>query len=196
MDDTGADGTVDATVRRVSRRMALATGLSMRYAEQLQVGCGARLAHCWAMGPAHVSSPGTFFVVLLAFPSQIASYGLGGRYEPHYDHTEPASEGGSGVKQTFGSLGNRLATLMVYLREPLAGGATVFTRRNLTVWPHRGDLLFWWNLLPDGTGDRSTLHAGCPVLSGEKWIANKWVHINGQPHVKCSASTPSRHHIP
>ncbi|KAK1786008.1 hypothetical protein P4O66_017563 [Electrophorus voltai] len=40
--------------------------------------------------------------------------------------------------------------------------------------------LFWWNLHRNGQGDGDTLHAGCPVLLGDKWVANKWVHEYGQ----------------
>ena len=29
--------------------------------------------------------------------------------------------------------------------------------------------LFWWNLHRNGGGDENTLHAGCPVLVGDKW---------------------------
>lgn len=29
--------------------------------------------------------------------------------------------------------------------------------------------LFWWNLHRSGEGDGDTLHAGCPVLVGDKW---------------------------
>lgn len=29
--------------------------------------------------------------------------------------------------------------------------------------------LFWWNLHKSGEGDGDTLHAGCPVLVGDKW---------------------------
>lgn len=29
--------------------------------------------------------------------------------------------------------------------------------------------LFWWNLHRSGEGDSDTLHAGCPVLVGDKW---------------------------
>lgn len=29
--------------------------------------------------------------------------------------------------------------------------------------------IFWWNLRKNGEGDEDTLHAGCPVLVGDKW---------------------------
>ena len=38
----------------------------------------------------------------------------------------------------------------------------------------------WYNLKPNGDGDDNTRHAGCPVLLGSKWVANKWIHERGQ----------------
>lgn len=29
--------------------------------------------------------------------------------------------------------------------------------------------IFWWNLHRNGEGNDDTLHAGCPVLIGDKW---------------------------
>lgn len=44
----------------------------------------------------------------------------------------------------------------------------------------RGSALFWHNLKPSGEGDYFTKHAGCPVLLGNKWVANKWIREHGQ----------------
>ena len=33
---------------------------------------------------------------------------------------------------------------------------------------------------PNGDYDKNTLHAGCPVLYGEKWVSNKWIRVNGE----------------
>ena len=34
---------------------------------------------------------------------------------------------------------------------------------------HQNAALFWYNYEATGTIDLNTLHAGCPVLLGEKW---------------------------
>lgn len=34
--------------------------------------------------------------------------------------------------------------------------------------------IFWWNLHRNGEGDADTLHAGCPVLIGDKWGKSLW----------------------
>ena len=69
---------------------------------------------------------------------------------------------------------DRLATCMIYMTDVEAGGATVFPRLNLTLYPEKGAAAFWYNLKRDGTADVDTIHSGCPVLAGTKWVANKW----------------------
>jgi hypothetical protein len=49
------------------------------------------------------------------------------------------------------------------------GGATVFTKLGLSVFPQRGAAAFWLNLHASGEGDLATRHAACPVLRGSKW---------------------------
>ena len=36
--------------------------------------------------------------------------------------------------------------------------------------------MIFYSLRHDGMGDEFSLHASCPVESGVKWAANKWVH--------------------
>lgn len=52
---------------------------------------------------------------------QFSNYGIGGQYEPHYDHARADDAG-----QFDDVDGNRIATLLTYLNEPIAGGGTVF----------------------------------------------------------------------
>ena len=52
-----------------------------------------------------------------------------------------------------------------------AGGSTVFTKHNLSLWPRKGSAAFWYNLLPNGELDERTRHSACPVLIGSKWGA-------------------------
>lgn len=106
---------------------------------------------------------------------QIVNYGIAGHYEPHYDFAR-------GNEDRFTSLGtgNRIATFLAYMSNVEAGGGTVFTQVGTTLFPSKGDAAFWWNLKRSGDGDDSTRHAGCPVLVGSKWVANKWIHERGQ----------------
>jgi hypothetical protein len=104
---------------------------------------------------------------------QVNNYGLGGHYEPHYDATTRADATTNG---TAG--GNRLATFMIYLSNVAAGGNTAFPYLGLGVTPRKNDAIFWFNLEHTGSGEINgrTLHSGCPVLEGHKWVANKWIH--------------------
>jgi len=43
------------------------------------------------------------------------------------------------------------------------------------VKPRRGQALLFYDLMPDGEMDEQSLHGGCPVLKGEKWVATKWL---------------------
>lgn len=49
------------------------------------------------------------------------------------------------------------------------GGATVFPEINVTVFPQKGSMLYWFNLHDDGKPDIRSLHSVCPVLNGDRW---------------------------
>ncbi|CAL8391445.1 unnamed protein product [Arctogadus glacialis] len=107
---------------------------------------------------------------------QVANYGVGGQYEPHFDF------GRKDEPDAFKELGtgNRVATWLFYMTDVAAGGATVFPDVGAAVWPKKGTAVFWYNLFASGEGDYSTRHAACPVLVGNKWVSNKWIHERGQ----------------
>ncbi|NXC10146.1 P4HA3 hydroxylase, partial [Orthonyx spaldingii] len=114
---------------------------------------------------------------------QVVNYGLGGHYEPHFDHATSTKSPLYRMKS-----GNRIATIMIYLSAVEAGGATAFIYANFSMPVVKNAALFWWNLRRNGNGDGDTLHAGCPVLAGDKWVANKWIHEHGQEFRRpCSA---------
>ncbi|XP_016424933.1 prolyl 4-hydroxylase subunit alpha-1-like isoform X2 [Sinocyclocheilus rhinocerous] len=107
---------------------------------------------------------------------QVANYGVGGQYEPHFDF------GRKDEPDAFKELGtgNRIATWLFYMSDVTAGGATVFPEVGAVVKPMKGTAVFWYNLFSSGEGDYSTRHAACPVLLGNKWVSNKWIHERGQ----------------
>ncbi len=42
-----------------------------------------------------------------------------------------------------------------------------------------GDAVLFWGVYPTGTIDPHSLHGGCPVKKGEKWVATKWIRAMG-----------------
>ena len=103
---------------------------------------------------------------------QVLHYGVGGGYEPHYDYFNPAEPGSAAQLQRGGQ---RIATFIMYLNAVDDGGATAFPNVGLEVKPQPGNALYFESLSPAGQLDTNTLHAGTPVVQGEKWIATKWL---------------------
>ncbi len=101
---------------------------------------------------------------------QILRYGPGAEYKPHYDYFDPREPGTSSILQRGGQ---RVATVVMYLNEPEAGGATVFPDVQLECLPRKGHAVFF-NYSRPHPSSRS-LHAGAPVIRGEQWIATKWL---------------------
>lgn len=52
-----------------------------------------------------------------------------------------------------------------------------------TVKPRKGDALLFFSLHPSATPDLQSLHAGCPVIKGEKWSATKWIHVDSSDKI-------------
>lgn len=106
---------------------------------------------------------------------QVVNYGLGGFYGPHLDSARPTTSKANDsamIKELERS--ERLATILMYLNHVEAGGSTVFPRLNVSVAPIERSAVVWFNIGQEGYSDTRTLHTGCPVLLGSKWIATKW----------------------
>jgi prolyl 4-hydroxylase len=102
---------------------------------------------------------------------QILNYAGGGEYRPHFDYF-PNNTGGR-VHTAHG--GQRIMTVIMYLNDVTAGGATILPDINLSVYPKKGSALYFSYFNSKGQVDPSTLHGGAPVVAGEKWIATKWI---------------------
>ena len=52
---------------------------------------------------------------------------------------------------------------------------------SVVVKPEKGKAIMWYNHLVDeesgwmGDRDDRTLHGGCDIIKGEKWVANNWL---------------------
>ncbi len=104
-------------------------------------------------------------------PLQGARYGVGQAFGPHTDYFEPF---GPAWQRYCQIAGQRTWTVMIYLDEPTAGGATRFKVIDKTIRPERGKLLAWDNLRADGLPNPSTLHHAMPVRAGVKHVVTKW----------------------
>lgn len=102
---------------------------------------------------------------------QILNYAGGGEYRPHFDYF-PDNAGGR-VHTAHG--GQRIMTVIMYLNDVKAGGATILPDINLSVYPKKGSALYFSYFNSKGQVDPTTLHGGAPVVEGEKWIATKWI---------------------
>ncbi|MEN9669765.1 MAG: hypothetical protein RL018_42 [Pseudomonadota bacterium] len=102
---------------------------------------------------------------------QILNYAGGGEYRPHFDYF-PDNSGG---RVHTAKSGQRTITVIMYLNDVKAGGATVLPEINLSVYPKKGSALYFSYFNSKGQVDPATLHGGSPVIDGEKWIATKWI---------------------
>jgi prolyl 4-hydroxylase len=105
-------------------------------------------------------------------PIQVLHYPPGGEYKPHHDYFDPAQPGNDRV---LAMGGQRIATVVMYLNDVVAGGSTVFPSLGLDVMPRRGSAVYFAYVTDSGDPDARLLHGGSPVLAGEKWIATKWL---------------------
>ncbi len=104
-------------------------------------------------------------------PLQGQRYAVGQEFKAHTDFFDPQ---GADFARYCSVAGNRTWTVMLYLNEPVAGGATRFKAIDKIVQPETGKLLAWNNLRPDGTPNPATLHHGMKVREGTKYVLTKW----------------------
>jgi prolyl 4-hydroxylase len=108
----------------------------------------------------------------LAEQLHVIRYAPGGQYRAHYDGYDLATAAG---RRCTERRGQRTHTALLYLNAGFTGGETCFPRLGLEVTPVEGAALIFDNCKP-GTAirDGNSLHAGAPVLTGEKWLGTLW----------------------
>ena len=104
-------------------------------------------------------------------PIQGQRYAVGQEFKGHTDSFDPQ---GIDFARYCSVAGNRTWTVMIYLNEPAAGGATRFRAIDKIVKPETGKLLCWNNLRLDGSPNPSTIHQGMKVRAGMKYVITKW----------------------
>jgi len=107
--------------------------------------------------------------------TQIVFYMPGGYYRAHYDGCEVAYR--QSCVNAYGSAGDRLATLLVYINDDYKGGNTEFTKVGFSVTPEIGKGILFYNIDENEEIIYESQHTGTDVIEGNKWIATKWVHI-------------------
>lgn len=106
---------------------------------------------------------------------QIASYDVGGRFNPHFDACTLDDETCAKIDRFAG---HRRSTLLVYLNDDFQSGETEFVELGHTVIPKQGKAIFFWSTMdnPEESIIPVSKHAGREVKSGKKWICTKWSH--------------------
>ena len=95
-------------------------------------------------------------------PLHMLRYTSGQEYKPHVD-------------TIAGESNQRAWTVLLYLNDGYAGGATRFDLLGLDHVGTPGDALVFGSLDAQGRPDPRTRHAGLPIQAGVKWLATRWI---------------------
>lgn len=95
-------------------------------------------------------TPGTVLAEI-----QIVRYHVGGRYVEHRDSPAPAAT-------------PRALSLVCYLNDDFAGGATTFAEPDVSLAPFAGAVVAFSPVL---------LHRADPVTAGTKYVITAWYHV-------------------
>jgi prolyl 4-hydroxylase len=98
-------------------------------------------------------------------------YAVGQQFKPHHDFFYKTEAYWAEMEKQGGQ---RTWTAMIFLNQPEAGGQTFFPKANVRVTPRTGNLLLWNNLDQFGEPNLQSLHTGCPVEAGTKYVITKW----------------------
>lgn len=121
----------------------------------------------------------------------INQYSKGAQYKPHYDFFDT-------LDHNPVTYGNRYLTIIFYLNDDFTGGETAFPELGLQVVPKAGRMLIFEygseyydychaqgtcrpaDVVDCGASmmDKDSLHAGCPIKSGVKYIVTCWFNVS------------------
>eukprot|EP01062_Namystynia_karyoxenos_P020881 TRINITY_DN17914_c0_g1_i1.p1 TRINITY_DN17914_c0_g1~~TRINITY_DN17914_c0_g1_i1.p1 ORF type:complete len:732 (+),score=183.54 TRINITY_DN17914_c0_g1_i1:89-2197(+) len=124
--------------------------------------------------------------------TQILRYTKTQHYNQHHDFVDPVVFGDQGPINE-----ERALTFFTWLEDmpeggggetvlPMANGAPPAPRfgltcgRGLRVFPRKGAAIAFYGMRPDKTLDEYSLHGGCPVKKGVKWVSPQWMRVPGR----------------
>ena len=108
-----------------------------------------------------------------AEPFQVVHYKENEEYDYHWDSFDESDD--VATEEYTKNGGQRLITVLGYLRDVPKGGETGFNHLGVNIQPRRGSIIVWWNVEPNTTKrEIKSQHAGLPVLEGEKYAFNLW----------------------
>ncbi len=104
---------------------------------------------------------------------QAIHYDVSQRYNQHYDGYK--KEDTEKCKRCLKYGGQRIVTALLYLNDVEEGGGTSFPNLNIISNAKKGKMIVFENCIK-GTTDihPNSLHAGMPVIKGEKYAINLW----------------------
>ena len=92
---------------------------------------------------------------------QVVEYDIDNYYNEHYDAVY-------GPKSYCKEKSSRLATILIYLNDDYIGGEK----------PEKVKAILFYNIDENNNVIKESLHKGNPIISGKKYICNKWIRIN------------------
>ena len=105
-------------------------------------------------------------------PPNVISYEPGQEFSLHTDFLDPRTPE---YRPEIERSGQRTATIVTYLNEDFEGAETWFPDAGVKFRGNTGDAIVFSNVLPDGSPDFNTKHAGLPPASGRKWVLSQWI---------------------
>jgi len=103
---------------------------------------------------------------------QVLYYPTGAASAPHVDFLQITNEAN---RASIARSGQRISTMVTYLNDVPAGGETSFPELGWAATPCLGHAVYFEYCDNRGMVDWRSVHAGNPVLEGEKWVASKWM---------------------
>ena len=104
---------------------------------------------------------------------QVIHYGPSEEYKYHFDAYDKKE-----LEKYYhfcNERGNRLKTVLVYMNNVEEGGSTGFKNIGKKVEAKKGRMVVFENVNKKNELYKRSLHAGLPVIKGEKWAFNLWL---------------------